>query len=263
MNYSTNSSRPSPPGAATCLMGQLAAIGIVKGQPFEPDERMHRILGDAAAVEAAASRALMFNPRDSDRFAVYDDSAWTDLLFVGGYDFETPPPLVTSEGIMPLTSTGARPLQSRTAFFYGCTGITPAMCMRLAGLGSQYLIAAKDADGIHVEGGRSYQVVLPAGIPAARFRSLTAMTPRRAPCGKPRSASPGPAASPSRPRQRWRTRTARQRSRSHPSDRRTSRRPTGSRRRPGRGWFTIPRLYSPLQPLFDRSWRPSEIEAMD
>ena len=29
---------------------------------------------------------------------------------------------------------------------------------------------------------------------------------------------------------------------------------------PGKGWFPILRLYSPLQPFFDKSWRPSEIE---
>ena len=28
---------------------------------------------------------------------------------------------------------------------------------------------------------------------------------------------------------------------------------------PGKGWFTILRLYSPLEPFFDKSWRPSEI----
>lgn len=28
----------------------------------------------------------------------------------------------------------------------------------------------------------------------------------------------------------------------------------------GKGWFTILRLYSPLQPFFDKTWRPSEIE---
>ena len=44
-------------------MGQLAAIGIVKGKPFEPDERMRRILEDAAAVGTATSRALVFDPR--------------------------------------------------------------------------------------------------------------------------------------------------------------------------------------------------------
>jgi len=29
---------------------------------------------------------------------------------------------------------------------------------------------------------------------------------------------------------------------------------------PGKGWTVILRLYGPLQPFFDRSWRPGEIE---
>jgi hypothetical protein len=29
---------------------------------------------------------------------------------------------------------------------------------------------------------------------------------------------------------------------------------------PERGWFTVLRLYSPLQPFFDKTWRPGEIE---
>jgi hypothetical protein len=32
------------------LLGQLAAIGIVKGKPFKPDDRMKKILSEAAAV---------------------------------------------------------------------------------------------------------------------------------------------------------------------------------------------------------------------
>jgi hypothetical protein len=30
----------------------------------------------------------------------------------------------------------------------------------------------------------------------------------------------------------------------------------------GKGWFPILRLYSPFQSFFDKSWRPSEIEAV-
>jgi hypothetical protein len=30
----------------------------------------------------------------------------------------------------------------------------------------------------------------------------------------------------------------------------------------GKGWFVLQRLYSPLQPYFDKTWRPSEIEPM-
>jgi len=40
------------------LAGQLAAIGIVHGKPFAPDERMKGILADAAAVGQGAGRAL-------------------------------------------------------------------------------------------------------------------------------------------------------------------------------------------------------------
>jgi hypothetical protein len=29
---------------------------------------------------------------------------------------------------------------------------------------------------------------------------------------------------------------------------------------PGKGWFAILRLYSPLEPFFRKKWRPSEIE---
>ena len=65
------------------------------------------------------------------------------MLWVGGYIFETPPPQVTREGIEPYPATGVRALNARTAFFYGITGITPAMCMRLTGLGSRYLFASR------------------------------------------------------------------------------------------------------------------------
>jgi Protein of unknown function (DUF1254) len=83
------------------LTGELAAIGIVKGKPFAPDKRMRGILEDAAAVGTATSRALLFDPRASEGFMYYDGSAWENQMWVGGYDFETPPPLVTEDGIRP------------------------------------------------------------------------------------------------------------------------------------------------------------------
>jgi hypothetical protein len=155
------------------LTGHLAAIGIVKGKPFEPDERMSGVLEDAAAVGTATSRALLFNPRGAEGFAYYDGSAWENQMWVGGYNFETPPPLVTKEGIKPSPPTGVRALHSRVAWFYGYTGVTPAMCMRLTGVGSQYIFAFKDASGDPLDGAKSYRVTLPPDIPAARFWSIT------------------------------------------------------------------------------------------
>ena len=60
-------------------------------------------------------------------------------LFVGGFEFLTPPPEITKDGLKPYPSDGARKLNARLWFFYSVTGITPAMCMRLENVGSQYL----------------------------------------------------------------------------------------------------------------------------
>ncbi len=72
-------------------------------------------------------------------------------------------------GVIPSESDGARKLNARIAFFYPHTGITPAMCMRLPGIGSQYLIAMRDSDGQFLDGDRNYRLALPPEIPESRF----------------------------------------------------------------------------------------------
>ena len=151
------------------LMGSLAAIGIVKGKPFEPDERMKKILTEAAEVGNATSRSLFMHPRDPSWF-YYPDSAWNNYLFETGYQFETPIPEITPAGVKPFPPTGYRTLDARTNFFYGITGISPAMAMRLPSIGSQYLFATLDATKHYLDGAKTYKVILPKGIRAARSR---------------------------------------------------------------------------------------------
>ena len=151
------------------IAGQFAAIGIVKGKGFKPDARMKKILTDAAAVANAASRAITFNARPSENFSYYGgDSKWMNSLFVGGYEFLTTPPQITKDGVEPFPSDGARKLNSRTWFFYLATGITPAMCMRLENVGSQYLAGYLDGTGAALDGAKTYKVTLPPHIPAAQ-----------------------------------------------------------------------------------------------
>ncbi len=241
------------------LMGPLAAIGIVKGRPFAPDARMKKILTEALALANATSRSLLMNPRDASWY-YYAGSAWSNFLFVSGHAFETPIPMITRDGVKPFPPTGYRTLDARSAFFYGVTGITPAMAMRLPGIGSQYLFAMVDANKEYFDGAKTYKVTLPKGIPEANFWSFTLYdnqtrsmldTPQR----YPRAGSqnfPSPAAEAS-------------------ADGSTTvyfgpTQPAGVKRgnwiqtMPNKGWFTILRLYSPLEPFFDKSWRPSEIE---
>jgi hypothetical protein len=123
-------------------------------------------------VANATSRSLFMNPRDPSWF-YYPGSAWMNFLFVTGYQFETPIPEVTREGVKPFPATGYRQLDARTAFFYYVTGITPAMAMRVTGVGSQYLLNMLDAEKNYYDGSKTYKVTLPKGIPEANFWSFT------------------------------------------------------------------------------------------
>lgn len=241
------------------LMGPLAAIGIVKAKPFAPDARMKKILTEALAVGNATSRSLFMNPRDPTWF-YYPASAWWNFLFETGYQFETPIPLITREGAKPFPSTGYRTLDARTSFFYCIIGISPAMAMRLPGIGSQYLLASLDSNKQYLDGGKTYRVTLPKDIPEANFWSFTLYdnqtrsmldTPQRYPRAGSQSY-PSPAAEPS-------------------ADGSTTvyfgpKQPDGVKRgnwiqtMPGKGYFVVLRLYSPLEPFFVNTWRVSEIE---
>jgi hypothetical protein len=245
----------------TELAGQLAAIGIVKGKPFKPDARMRKILADAAAVGNAFGRALNWRFSQAHDWAYYPGSHWGNMLWEGGYNFETPPPMFTREGVFkPLPPTGARTLDSRTAFYYAYTLDSPGMIMRIPGVGSQYLMGFLDADGNPFDGARTYKVTLPPNIPAGKFWSLTLYdsqsrsmldTPQRYPRAGSQSY-PSPAAEAN-------------------ADGSTTvyfgnTQPKGVKRGnwiqtvPGKGWFTILRLYSPLETFFTKQWRPTEIE---
>jgi hypothetical protein len=59
--------------------------------------------------------------------------------------------------VEPFPSLHTRRLSSRTAMFYVATGITPAMCMRLTNVGSQYLAANLDRSGEPIDGARTYR----------------------------------------------------------------------------------------------------------
>jgi hypothetical protein len=243
------------------LAGQFAAFGIVKDEPFAPDPRLRTILDEAAAVGNAASRTLGMGAHPTDDFRYYDgDSAWWCMLWPGGFEFTNPPPLITADGVQPFPNKGARQLHSRTSFLYTATGITPAMCMRLTNIGSQYLVSNVDPTGEPFDGAKTYRLRLPEGIPAARFWSLTLYDNQTRSMLQteqlyPRAGSqeyPSPAAEAD-------------------SDGSTvvyfsPTRPDGVapgnwiQTEPEKGWFVLLRLYSPLQPFFDKTWRPGEIE---
>ncbi|MFQ8433885.1 DUF1254 domain-containing protein [Amaricoccus sp. W119] len=243
------------------LAGQLAKIGIVKGKDFAPDERMKRILTEAAAVGAAFGRALQWQGIEAHPdWAIYPGSYWSSMLWQGGANFETPPPLFEDGVFKPFPPTGARTLDSRTAFYYAYTLDSPGMIMRIPDVGSQYLGAFRDSTGAIFDGAKAYSVKLPKDIPARAFWSFTLYdnqtrsmlrTPQRYPrAGSQSYPSPAATAAEDGSTTVWF-------SPEKPADVAEG---NWIQTDPEKGWFTILRLYSPLPSFFDQSWRPGEIE---
>lgn len=228
------------------LRGLVAAIGIEKGKPFAPDARMQAILEDAAAVGNATARAMTLDGRDPEAF-LYDGSHWK-VGFLGG-DYRW----LRDDG------AGGRNLDARTMFFYFATVNTPAMAAKIVGAGSQYAWTERDANGDYLDGARNYTLNIPADPPVKDFWSVVVYDPQTR--SQLQTGQPFP-------------------SRNDQKDDLIENEdgsvtlyfgpeaPEGKEVNwiqtvPGKGWFTILRLYGPLEPWFDKTWRPGEIEAVD
>ncbi len=225
--------------------GLLAGIGIQKGKPFEPDPRLREILVDAIAVGNATARTLFFQTDVADNF-LYEGSYWKRGFFGRDYQF-----LLDGGG-------GERNLDARTALFYMATLNTPAMTMKMIGVGSQYAWGDRDSSGNYLDGAKTYRLTLPPNIPAKNFWSVVVYDPQTR--SELQTGQPYPSKSsqvgnltenadgsidlyfgPKAPK-------------GHESN--------WTQTVPGKGWFTLLRLYGPLEPWFDQTWRPGEFEVI-
>lgn len=218
--------------------GQLAAIGIVHGTPFEPDERLRRVLDEGAKLGAVISRALVYKPRDPAAF-FWEGVSWKNAFIGGSYEF---------------LRNGARLLDARTQFHYFATVITPAMAHAQIGAGSAYAYTAEDAAGDVLDGSATYSLTIPADPPAKNFWSIdlydtqtrsllqsTAYPALSSLEGTVQAEADGSYVL-------WFGPTA-------PEGKESNWIPTI----PGKSWFPMLRLYGPLEPWFDGSWRLPEL----
>jgi len=225
------------------VRGEIAAIGIVKGQPFAPDGRMKKLLTESAILGAATARAITFQPRIAGVNIYPDDpnSIWTTAYADKNTSFE-------ADGIIGL--------DARALFYYNAAGVTPAMATTVPGKGSDYALAFLDGKKQAFDGSKTYKLTLPKDVPVNDFWAVTMYDTQ--------------------------TRSQLQTSQIFPTigsqTKGMTQNADGSydlyfspevpegkegnwlQTVPGKSWFTILRMYGPMEPWINKTWRPGGIE---
>jgi hypothetical protein len=203
---------------------------------------MKKILEDAANIGAVTARAITYKMRNPDAY-YYPNSAWR-LPYLGGYKFQDSP--------------GVSDLDGAINFFYLAGGDTPAMEQKMVGQGSQYPWAVNDSKGNPFDGGKTYKLHLAPNVPAKDFWSAVVYDNQTRSLLQTDQQFPSVS--------------------SHTKGLKTNsdgsvdiyfgpKAPNGYENNwvqtiPGKGWFVLFRLYGPLEPWFDKTWKLGEIELM-
>ncbi|MGA7874573.1 MAG: DUF1214 domain-containing protein, partial [Desulfoferrobacter sp.] len=225
------------------VRGAIAAIGIVKGKPFAPDERMKKLLTEAATLGNATSRVITYHPRFTGAKIYPDDpgSIWSMGFADKNTSFE---------------ANGAMGLDARVLYYFNAGGVTPAMAVTRAGVGSDYALGLLDSNQQAFDGSKTYRLHLPPNVPVNDFWAVTVYDTQ--------------------------TRSQLQTGQKFPTVGSQSegikknadgsydvyfapKAPEGKEGNwlqtvPGKSWFTILRMYGPLEPWINKTWRPGEIE---
>ncbi|MEE4144618.1 MAG: DUF1214 domain-containing protein, partial [Halieaceae bacterium] len=139
---------------------------------------------------------------------------------------------------------------------YNAGGVTPAMAVTRAGVGSDYALGMLDSDDNPFDGAKTYKLHLPPNVPVNNFWAVTLYDTQ--------------------------TRTQLQTGQLFPTVGSQSEgikknadgsydvyfapeAPAGQEGNwlqtvPGKSWFAILRMYGPLEPWINKTWRPGDIE---
>jgi hypothetical protein len=133
----------------------VKSIGIEKDTPFEPDDTTQKLL-DEAAVDSHSWLDAKYEALFSTAF--YEGTQWalpTSLAMIGQQQA-----LFADPNSYPVDDRG---VTYSMAFF----------CPKHTGVGSFYLMAIKDKDGLAFQGSGSYRLTVPSDAPITQYWSAT------------------------------------------------------------------------------------------
>jgi len=222
--------------------GMIATFGIIKGKPFNPDARMKKLLNEAVDIGNAYARANTVYPRDPGHYFYPEtDSEWV-MAFPDKDAF--------------FLKDGIRRIDARLWMHYNAVCVTPAMAGIKPGVGSDYGIVGLDSKHQPLYGAKTYKLNLPPNVPVKDNWSVTIYDPQTRsmlqsdqPFAGLNSLSEEVKANKDGSYDIYFAPKA----------------PKGKESNwiqtiPGKSWFILLRMYGPLEPWLDKTWRPSELE---
>jgi hypothetical protein len=221
--------------------GLFASIGIIKGQPFKPDQRMKELLTDAVAIGNGTARAITFYPRTPGNYIYGEDSGW-----IMGFANKN-----TS-----FTYDGAYNTEAATWFYYNAIGVTPAMAVTRAGAGSDYGIIATDTKKQALDGAKTYKLTLPPNVPVKNFWAVTVYDTQTR--SQLQTDQPYPTIG-------SQTKGIQKNANGSFEVYFAPKAPKGEENNwlqtiPGKSWIAVLRMYGPEEAWIKQTWRPGEIE---
>ncbi len=216
----------------------MQSLGIEKGKAFNPDERMKKILDEAAMFGEITARSNAYEKRFKGA-KVWEGKHWefANLVELNQED------------------SSYTQLDERGSWFYEAIGNSTGMQGRILGYGQAYLETSKDKDGHWLVGSNSYHFHVPANVPAKQFWSITLYD----------NVTRGPVVTD----QGSADMSSRKDMEINPDGSADiyfgPTKPAGANKNyiktiPGRGWFPYFRFYGPSEGYFNKSWQLNDIE---
>lgn len=223
------------------LRGMLAALGIVKGQPFEPDAHLSALLDKGAKTAYRINHTIIYSPFKMSGSLFYPDRRWMNV-FPGNASFTAP----TFAYIDP-----------RAGYFTVAYSTSPGMAVSMVDVGAKYPATFVDKNGEFLEGANSYKLILPRDIPAHLFWSVTVYDPVTG--SGLDNGQPFPSINQmDKPSANADGSTDIYFGPNFPGDGKNWLRTVA-----GQGFFVILRIYGPTQAFFDKTWVPGDVEKVN